>query len=191
MSMNSIPSSASELANRIAGPARYKFDILLEGIAAEQTRLVGGPFLALLWVRVFDFEGLMEWLVLGDACPNVSAASQYLAKQFEAFQLAQTRLRALSEEAWEIDHGRSYVLPLNPPDSIRIQSTRTLTLDGGPYHRIYLCGHVLGPFPAGVVGHELFDTLKGLHETWQWFLSVGESRRTGRPIPTIMKHIEA
>jgi hypothetical protein len=71
MSMNSIPSSASELANRIAGPARYKFDMLVEGIAAEQRRLVGGPFLALLWVRVFDFEGLTEWLVLGDACPNV------------------------------------------------------------------------------------------------------------------------
>lgn len=94
--MSAISPSPYDLANRIAGPGRYKFDVLAEGIAAAPARLVSGPFLSLFWLRVFDFEGLTEWLVLGDAHQNIPDASQYIEMQLDTFQLAQTRVRTTS-----------------------------------------------------------------------------------------------
>jgi hypothetical protein len=188
MSANSP--SPSDLANRIAGPGRYKFDVLVEGIAAEQARLVSGPLLSLFWLRVFDFEGLTEWLVLGDAHQNIPDASQYIETQLDAFQLAQTRVRTSSGGTWEVENDRDYALPLKPAEPLRIQDTKMRTIYGGPYHRVYLCGHVIGPFPGAIVGSELFEMLHGLPELWHWFLSVGEARRSGASNPTITRYIQ-
>ena len=43
--VSTLSSSAHDLTNRIAGPCRYKFNVSVEAIAAEQARLVGGTFL--------------------------------------------------------------------------------------------------------------------------------------------------
>jgi len=188
--VNAITPSAYDLANRIAGPGRYEFDVLVEGIAAEQARLVGGPFLALLWLRVFDFEGLTEWLILGDASQNISDASRYIDEQLDAFELAQTPVRTSSGGTWQVEHDRKYVLPLTPPKALRIQDTRTRTFYGGPYHRAYLCGHVIGPFAGAIVGYDLLEMLNGLHEVWAWFTSVGEARRAGLANPTVTKYVQ-
>lgn len=188
--MSAISPSPYDLANRIAGPARYKFDVLSDGIAAEQARLVSGRVLSLFWLRVFDFEGLTEWLVLGDAHQNIPDASQYIETQLDAFQLSQTRVRASSGETWAVEHDRDYALPLKPPEPLQIHETRTRTFYGGPYDRVYLCGHVIGPFAGTIVGDELFDMLHGLHEAWSWFVSVGEAHRAGMSTPTILKHVE-
>lgn len=182
--------SPCDLANRIAGPGRYKFDVLVEGIAAEQARLATGPFLSLFSIQVFDFEGLTEWLVLGDAHQSIPDASQYIEAQLDAFQLAQTRVRTASGRTWEVEHDRQYAPPLKPPEPLRIQDMRTRTIYGGPYHRVYLCGYVIGPFPGAIVGIEVFEMLHGLHELWHWFLSVGEARRSGASNPTITRYVQ-
>ena len=188
--MSALSPSPYDLANRIAGAGRYKFDILVEGIAAEQARLASGPFLSIFWIRVFDFEGLTEWLVLGDAHQSIPDASEYIEAQLDAFQLAQTHVRTASGRTWEVEHDRHYALPLKPPEPLRIQDTRTRTIYGGPYDRIYLCGQVIGPFPSPIVGHELFEMLEGLHEVWEWFTSVGEGRRSGTSSPTITRYVQ-
>jgi hypothetical protein len=51
--MSAISPSPYDLANRIAGPARYKFDVLVEGITAEQARLVGDPGLKVARAKAF------------------------------------------------------------------------------------------------------------------------------------------
>ena len=59
---NLTPSSIQELAEQLAGPGRYQFDMLLKGLERERWRLGSRRYLTVSWRHEFDYDGICDWL---------------------------------------------------------------------------------------------------------------------------------
>jgi hypothetical protein len=183
MSAAEIPSAAA-LAERIIGPARYKFDELVEGIASEQRRLTAGPYLVCLWQRVVDYDGPTEWLFLGNSSHDLTEATAQADDWIDGLRAEQCAKPAF-RESWHEDPAQAPCLPaMSPTAGLQVHAERSLALVSAPYAGMYICTRVLGPFPAAIIGHELFDALAGsIHELPFYFRAVGEAHRKGRTHP--------
>lgn len=183
MSPSALPSPA-DLAASIAGPARYKFDELVEGVALEQHRLAARAYAVVLWQQVFDYDGLTDWLFLREAFDELAEARSFADSWLASVQHdIETTPRRASQQAWREDATRSgrFVPGVSAHSSLRVEAERLIALTGGPYDRVYLRARVLGRFPALIVGRELFDALAdSRHELWSYFVDVGEAQRSGR-----------
>ena len=176
--------SAEELAERIVGPARYKFDELVEGIRLEQSRLPTGSHLVVLWQQVLNYDGLTDWLYLGDAFDDVAAAQRHATQQLDDLRIAQTSLPPDGHCSWQLDPSRAgYFLPkVQPRAPLLVEDEQQIALTGSPYDRVYFCTRVLGPFPGPIVGHELFDVLAETRfDLWSFLVDVAEAHRKGQP----------
>lgn len=182
--------AAEELAERIIGPGRYKFDELVEGIRLEQKRLRTGSHLVVLWQQVLDFEGLTDWLYLGDAFDDVPAARRRATQQLNDLRIAQTSVPATSGRSWHVDPTRDgHFLPkVQPREPLLVEDEQRIALTGSPYDRVYFCTRVLGPFPGAIVGHELIDVLAETRfDLWSFLVDVAEAHRKAQPQRTPMQ----
>ena len=182
--VSAVIPSALALAEKIAGPAHYKFDELVEGIEQEQRRLGAGPYLVVLWQRVLDYDGLTDWLFLGDAFDDIAAASRHSDQLLDSLRIRQMTPPTTGDYKWQVDPTRlgHYLPKIEPRTPVQIQDEKTLALTGSPYNRMYFCARVLGPFPSPIVGNELFDAMtESRQEFWAFFLDVGEAHRAHRP----------
>ncbi len=172
---NLTPSSIQELAEQLAGPAHYQFDLLLEGLERERWRLGSRRYLTVSWRHEFDVDGLTDWVYLGKSFRSLDDAKRHAAQE-----LADLKDAYLSKAhgSWVVDPDReSHFLPqVRPHDRIRVLDERRLTLTGPPLCRAYFCARVLGPFTSTIVDEPLLDLLSELKfELWSFFVDAGEA----------------
>ena len=78
---NLTPSSIQELAEQLAGPAHYQFDLLLEGLERERWRLGSRRYLTVSWRHEFDVDGLTDWVYLGKSFRSLDDAKRHAAQE--------------------------------------------------------------------------------------------------------------
>lgn len=179
--------TALDLAESIAGPARYKFDELVSGIAIEQQRLAARPYATILWQRVLDFEGLTDWLYLGNSFDDAARASAFISAQIDELRTLHTRPNSTERLQWRADP--TWKGPTCPAATARQPlsnlAEQSLILIGDEYNRIYYRAQVLGSFPGNVVGSELFAAVGGSRqELWAYLVAAGEAHATLRERPS-------
>ena len=139
----------------------------------------------MLWQQVLDYDGLSDWLYLGDAFDDVTAARRHATQQLDDLKIAQTSLPATrGRRSWHVDPTRDgYFLPkVQPHAPLLVEDEQRVALTGSPYDRVYFCTRVLGPFPGAIVGYELFDVLAETpFDLWSFFVDAAEAHRKGQP----------
>ena len=172
--------SVLDLAESIAGPAHYKFDELIEGIREEQLLLGANPYLTILWQQVLDYDGLTDWLYLGDGFSDLNRAHAFIEDQIASLLREHTAPGQPHSHDWRADPDRqgAYVPQASSGEIIRVCGEQTLTLTADAYNRVYFRAQVLGRFPGTIIGSELFASLaETRHDLWSCLLDIGEARR--------------
>ncbi len=189
--MHSHTMEADSLAQRICGPGRYKFDVLVKGIRIEQERLQSGSHLVVLWHQDLDFDGLSDWLYIGDAFESAVDGRRAADHQLDHLLMAFTNIKGSTLGPWRADSvGKGGFMPkVDPQEKIlRVEYEREFKLQGSPFNRLSFGTRVLGPFPGPIVGPELFELLtNSRHELWSFFLDAGEAAEASRPRRTPMQ----
>ncbi len=187
------PSSIHEFAERLAGPAHYKFEMLLEGLERERARLGSSPYLTVFWKHEFDYDGLTDWIYLGESCDTVDWAKHHAVRELAVLRDAHV---SSNRRSWtdDPDQESRYLPYVRPHDRIRVQDERRLTLTSGPYDHVYFCARVLGPFTGTIIDHPLLDLLSELkHELWSFFVDAGEAgqvrqgHRVSSSLPDVLR----
>lgn len=169
-----------------SGGAQYKADELFQGIKNEQVRLGKNPFVVVVNINSFDFEGLTDYVFLTDSFPSEDAAIAYarnLSNALLEYQLAQQ----IFERSWTIEdsQGATPYLPQSKPNaSVETIFTESFKTISGQFDRKYVITRVMRMDGGYVVGQPLFDAINSNSELWSYFVGIGESTDGKRERPT-------
>lgn len=169
------PAPIEDLAARLAGPGRYRYDHLLRGLDQERSRLGDRAYLSVFWIHDFEYDGLTDWVRLGDSFDDLEEAKRHAVNGVAALRREREKD---SYFKWYEEPGReSPFLPkVAPHTRIRVLHEVRLTMTPGPYYRVYFCSRVLGPFEGAIVDDPLIDILESTkEELWSYFLDAGGS----------------
>jgi hypothetical protein len=119
--------AATELAESIAGPAHYQFEDLVEGIRNEQQRLGAFPYVTILWQQVLDYDGLTDWLFLGESFEHCKQAHDFVVGQIAELLASHTAPGRKGCHLWRAEPNRQGVfVPRASPDFSPIKSASGL-----------------------------------------------------------------
>ena len=163
-----------DLADLIAGPARYGLDSLVRDLDIERQRLGVKPYLTAFWISDLGYDGFTDWIRLGASYTDVDEAI-IRADQWVDSIKNQYLKEARADWVVDPDDGLSPTVPVGK--GVDIHYRNSLGLAGGAYNHIYLCARVLGPFQGWIVDRPLVDFFaKTKDELRSYLLDVGGSR---------------
>jgi hypothetical protein len=138
---------ALDIAQKIAGSRRNKFDELVAAIERVDLKFLG-DYLVLLWATQFRASGPFRWIIYGLTPGTALAARQIASTVFESL-VAVGGVPEPSMKAYG---------PSLRPSSVPVLARVSARVDGpGLEDRNHVTALALGPFPNGVVSTELVD----------------------------------
>ena len=151
---------------------------------SERIRLGHRKFLVLLTQKIYDIDGLIDYVFLPESFDEISDAIAYVDSSSKTLYARQIAGPDEYRKNWHLES--EGVIPfLTAPDSehwanpIRVFYDRTYKLRAGPYDTKYCCYRVIGPFDGDIVSDGLFSFVNERSELWSYFVDVGDAIKKG------------
>lgn len=169
-----------------SGGAQYKTNELFQGIESEQIRLGKNPFVVVVYINSFDFEGLTDYVFLTDSFPSKDAAvanAHNLSNALLEYQLKQE----IFDRTWTLVESQSAIPYLPKPKqnslfkSVYFEAFKAVS---GEFDRKYVITRAIQTNGNMIVGQSLFDIINSDSELWSYFVKIGESINGKQERPT-------
>jgi len=159
----------------------YKPELLLEGLNSEVNRLGNRRYLVLLTQKVYDIDGLTDYVYLLESFDATSDAFTYVDRAVRSLYEAQTKEPDEYRCTWQLESEGEipYLTPPKLPEigvwanPIRVIYDRTYKLRASDYDTQYNCFRVIGPFRGDIVSEQLFSWVNDSFELKRYFEDVG------------------
>lgn len=168
----------------------YKLDPSLIGLAAERKRLGERKFLVILNQKVYDIDGLTDYVYLLDSFDSQLDATTYIETSAKALCERQTAGPDKYGDNWCLE-SEGEIMFMSQPKSpnwahpIRVICDRTYKLRAGTYDTKYSCFRAIGPFHGEIISDQLFSFINEPFELGSFFVDVGHATMKGvePPLP--------
>lgn len=172
---------AEKLCGRAIADAPNENAELLTGIDIERRRLGNKRYLALLNRKVYDIDGLTDYVYLLESFDRSADAITYVDQAAQALCLAQIRQPDEFHSEWrlesegEIPFIATQQLPTTGvwANRIRVMYDRTYKLRATDYDTQYNCFRVVGPFRGAIVSEQLVSFVNENWELRSFFAGIG------------------
>ena len=187
MSDTTLLNLAAKLTDQPLDQPGYLVKELITGLGIERLRLGRRPFVVTLYQNDFDYDGLTDSVFLLDSFDSQADAMAFAELSAGTLLKAQTASQDSMGKKWSLEsEGEIHALPKPKENSLlRAESNRTYKLRASEYDTLYNCFRVIGPLADFAVCEGLFDFLNCKTELWHYFVKVGESTLSDKPLPTL------
>lgn len=175
---------AGLLSSRPISEDSYRLDELLTGLEAERVRLGQRKFLVLLNQKVYDIDGLTDYVYLLDSHDSQSDAATHIETSAKALYERHTSGPDKYGDIWRLE-SEGEIMFMSQPKSpnwahlIRVVCDKTYKLRAGTYDTKYSCFRAIGPFHGEIVDDQLFSFVNEPFELWSYFVDVGQAINKG------------
>ena len=161
---------------------------MLIGLSAERKRLGERKFLVILNQKVYDIDGLTDYVYLLDSFDSQSEATTYIEASAKALYERQTAGPDMYGDNWRLE-SEGEIMFMSQPKSpnwahpIRVVYDKTYKLRAGTYDTKYSCFRAIGPFHGEIISDQLFSFVNEPFELGSFFVDVGHAINKGSESP--------